>query len=880
MILEPDGIYARLRKVFSWIQSGHLGEDVLSELVVDDVAISDEAVLWDYKQRLPRLPLGVKPSDSLKETHNVAMQEIVKDAVAFYNSYGGYLVIGVNDDRVALGYADEFDVSDLNKRIHGAVGHTVACSYRVFKYRTKESAVIDLGLLFIPRRANNETPAQFRKNSSSRPNGSLIYRAREFYIRDLDQCRPAESTEDFEFLFSPNKRSVIADIPELSPPLQNNLVVRDFELGRLIGRQAEIAALWSWLADPLSPIRLVWGLGGVGKTSLVYTFAERLIFGAPGSFEKLIWLSAKQRTFSALKNEFVDTIRSDFLDIETFLMALLLELGFPSQQLDPDWGREELVEQVIHHLEAFSSVVVVDDVDTLKSEEQQEIFHLILQIFARARSKAIMTARLSLGAPATQFIEVRGLPLPDFAEFVREKVSILRLPGKIAAADNVAKLHELTDGSPMFALSVLRLVSLGDDFEQALKFWKGADGNDVRRAAFEREVQRLTVDEARVLLCCAYLSTTPVPVVATILEITRFQIQKALDRLLQFSMIAFDAEDGRDGMAVTVPQTVSLMIDVLEKKVPEFSLVRDRCKAQLDLVANSRQFVSDTISRSFSAAREGNHELALSMVTAALGKLPEHPDLHCVQGRLFFHRGPDFYGQGEEAFKRAEELGCQRRELYDYWLRLKQEMRDWEGIVALGRVAQKKQSDPDYCLVRTRAFTNLGDAAVSASLPKAEQIYLDGLVDIRSVFRDYGDFTGSKNLRDAQRVLVHRWMGVVRTLSEREGNPKRLFNACFHGFSTYRMRDEGLIMLGAEALAAAAGDLPKRKFSEPVLKSFVEDVGRLENMIKQLEQENRGGQTTLAKRLAQLRNSVTVRIAVYETTRPPKSGGSKTATRS
>ena len=60
-------------------------------------------------------------------------------------------------------------------------------------------------------------------------------------------------------------------------------------------------------------------------------------------------------------------------------------------------------------------------------------------------------------------------------------------------------------------MSVLRLVFLGERFADALQSWQGADGDAVREAAFSKEVSRLNLLEARVLLCAAYLAyTSPV----------------------------------------------------------------------------------------------------------------------------------------------------------------------------------------------------------------------------------------------------------------------------------------------------------------------------------------------------------------------------------
>jgi hypothetical protein len=85
---DQDSIYARKRRVFSLIQNGSIGSDVLQELLPNGQPHLFEKPLWDYKEELPVGPPG--PTKVQTEHHSARMAEIVKDVVAFYNSLGGY----------------------------------------------------------------------------------------------------------------------------------------------------------------------------------------------------------------------------------------------------------------------------------------------------------------------------------------------------------------------------------------------------------------------------------------------------------------------------------------------------------------------------------------------------------------------------------------------------------------------------------------------------------------------------------------------------------------------------------------------------------------------------------------------------------------------
>ena len=95
--LDLDSAYKTRAAIFARVELGQLDGSVLDHLFRSGKAILDEAILWDFKAELPVLPVGVRPPDSVREAHDYKMHEIVKDAVAFYNTFGGYLVVGVHD---------------------------------------------------------------------------------------------------------------------------------------------------------------------------------------------------------------------------------------------------------------------------------------------------------------------------------------------------------------------------------------------------------------------------------------------------------------------------------------------------------------------------------------------------------------------------------------------------------------------------------------------------------------------------------------------------------------------------------------------------------------------------------------------------------------
>src|SRR5271163_5029971 len=93
---EIDSALIRRNSVAALVQEGAIDDRVVAQLVRQGLAIGDEAVLWDFKRELP-VPPAQKIAQALSEKYDLEFSEIVKDSVAFYNTFGGYLVTGIDD---------------------------------------------------------------------------------------------------------------------------------------------------------------------------------------------------------------------------------------------------------------------------------------------------------------------------------------------------------------------------------------------------------------------------------------------------------------------------------------------------------------------------------------------------------------------------------------------------------------------------------------------------------------------------------------------------------------------------------------------------------------------------------------------------------------
>ena len=339
----------RRRALSTLIGQGCVDERVIQELLPDGVPLPDEDLLWDYKEMLP--VLDANPSQDTKDEYGYKMGEVAKDVVSFYNTYGGYLIIGVRDiDHSICGFNRDFDVNDLCKKIHGATRETIDAKFRSVAMRGAAEGKA-IGILFIPQRPKDHDPVQFLKDAPASKLNKRAYQANDIYMRSREECRRAMTAADFALLFN-RERLGIASLASDSKYIENNLPAKDPNLVEFVGRDAQLDDLWRWFVDRYTAVKLLSGSGGVGKTSIAWAFCDAVSRNPPSGLEKVVWLTAKKMN-AALLGKYVDIAHTHFSDLTSLLLALLGELGVPGNQMSEDPSREELIEECISALKTW-----------------------------------------------------------------------------------------------------------------------------------------------------------------------------------------------------------------------------------------------------------------------------------------------------------------------------------------------------------------------------------------------------------------------------------------------------------------------------------------------------------------------------------------------
>jgi tetratricopeptide (TPR) repeat protein len=817
-IFNQESPFSIRRRLYISIQNEEIGQNVVNDLLPRGNPHLFDRQMWDYKIELPMAPASVKPSADEKQSYDAKLAEVMKDVASFYNSYGGYLVIGISDNpRAVTGFSKYFDCDELNKRIKGATRHEIGCMFAIHDVSVHQE-VKKVGLLFVPQRPDNVPPAQFNKDAPASATGKKEYLKGDIYLRQSDECIPAKASEDFAFLCSQGRRRFIAaELVSVTTPLSNNLRERDPGFIRFVGRDNYLQELWQWLLDRFSPGKLLAGVGGIGKTTIAREFAEQLTKNSPSGFERVIWFSAKKRFYTTVMGKYVPTMRVDFADTPTLLRALLLELGWPESSTNPDWSIDELMDEVIDSLRVIPSLVIVDDVDSLEPALQQDVFHTMLQIMTRAinsegvSSRVLLTARLDLGAAPSQVIRVTGLELSEFAEYVKMTASSMSIPWPLKTqSQQMKEFHKVSSGSPSFGASILRLISLGEGLNSALSKWRGSEGNDVRAFAFEKELNNLSDSQIRTLYVMCIFGDSSQLELKQITQSNDTLLMDDLAELRKYHLVSTGGETPKGGARLIVPSWIRLMKDLIKSKVRDPNRLEQACSKARRESPDVEGEVGRLVYRVVALWRNNSMDDALEVAKQAKTNFPSNPDLRCLLGRSYLLISPPQPRQAEAAFRKAHELKCKRVELLQLWVEAKKLLGDWIGILEIMSTATKDVLSEDNVLIRAEAYTNLGDLAIkSGDYITATKHLLSGIDEIEDALERNPVIGRKRELLSMRALLYQSYILMLDKTISNSNNYFDIWHAVARAYRRSSISDTTL-RLGVERLKGWWAAVEKR----------------------------------------------------------------------
>jgi len=755
-------------ELFQLIRNTEIGVEVTKSLFPGGVPLSFETELWDFKRKAPAL--GESPDADTRESHKREMHELIKDIVAFHNSYGGYIIFGVEDagENRVLGWSRTLDLGDISKRIKSHTGQDIELFQNSLKVGERNILV-----LLVPRRRRSEDPVKFIKQGPSTPTKKPAYQKGSTYIRKLDECRPAEnSAEDWAFLFSDRVFSLTTEstAKEIIP---SNLPSRDPDMVQFVGREKELSALRSWALDKRSPVKLISGIGGLGKTSVAYHFCEELASAGAGDFEYIAWVSAKRTTYAALRGNMVKTTRHDFSTVKELLQSLVALLAVQSS-IGDETDEDEYADILVDALTYTPSFVVVDDLDSLSPEEQRKCATVMQEIGFRtvdrehAASKFLLTSRLDQGLSPTSVVKISGLDEEAFSLHIDnlcDQFELNRFQPRL-----IKQIYSTSSGSPLFASAIVRMTSMGEKPKEVCGTWASYDGEDVREFAFKRELDRLSVGSASVLLAVVKLGEVSLDELLEAIEVSRKSLFEHINELQSFHLLGKKENDQGDVVLSTSKELI-VSAGILKKKLGQRAQeVERRCAVIRKNQGDQTREVGRSIRKILQCLEDGEAKQALVLATDLSRRNPLNGDTWCILARAYLSVKPQEYRKADDACSNALRYSCTRIELFDYVVESKKGIGDWQGLksYAEGKRFMSKDRDPGLDSYLFAVFKLIALAGERGSHFEASKHAMDCVRKISDKIQNSYLLPAFFNriMRDQNRLaglaLKHRKMSVER----------------------------------------------------------------------------------------------------------------------
>lgn len=613
------------QEIYESILCGDVSKSVIEKLINSDgTCLPKECELWDYKRTFD----GTK--DSYLKT--------LKSIISFHNTFGGYIVFGVEEiekDTTFILTGVESNLIDqqmLRGQFDRFFNQRLDLTYVELNISTHSKSVL-VGLLHIPKRDKRIHSIAAKIDGADSKN-KIILQKDAVYIRKIDECKQVVSQSDFEFLVS--ERDFNIQEPEFKKARKNviehNLPDKNFICPNFIGRFEIIQELWSWLSDDFQYTKVLAADGGKGKTSIAYEFSQLIIKSGTELFEQVIWLTAKKKQFKAGYNQYVGLPETHYKDLETLLIEICLRTGFLPEELK-EFTLQQLQRSAREGLTLIPSFIVVDDIDSNSPDEQRRIMEIARSI-SNTSSRVLMTTRANNIYSRDSSILVPGLSGDEYKDLVESMCNSIGL--QKLNEKNIEKLAKASEGSPLFTESILRLCKLGLSVDKAIIDWSGKSGDAVREAALRKEVTELSPEAMKVLLTISYVGSLSLSELHQYTDFENSEISasiESLGNLFLINSIEFIEEEPRFETTSSISKLVlSIANDMVPNADEYIRRIRDICEG---LEANSQTHIPEVgaaVRQCNSLLKEKRYDDSRNTARALLKKprYKENSDLYFI----------------------------------------------------------------------------------------------------------------------------------------------------------------------------------------------------------------------------------------------------------
>jgi Predicted transcriptional regulator containing an HTH domain and an uncharacterized domain shared with the mammalian protein Schlafen len=517
-----------------------------------------------------------------KEIYSVSSPtgiEIVKDIVSFANSKGGHIIFGVTNNYKWVGLDERSDekIDDANlynlidKYIDGHVDVIIAL--QTIDKREFVICYIKPSANVIPFKIDGKF---MKTDRQKKQHEEVVFRKGDVY------CRRGSRSIKADHIFYKQKShqfQVVHNLPSYSP------------FHRFIGRDSQMEQLHRLLQHENTRLLQVDGIGGIGKTSLVYHYCTLLSKKSiDHNFDFIIWMSGKRTYLTPAGERKIRNYIASYDDVVNEISA------FFDTHLTDDI---DITEQIIKLLNQYNVLVIIDNLETLIEDELTEMLFNLPK-----NSKAILTTRESISDFQMSKITLDGLKKDDFVEFI--EFEYRRLKNSSVSdkyKDNIDELYILTKGMPLAAQLVVNQLAYDAPIKYVLDGLRsGKTYESLLSFCFRGSVERISIVAKKVLYILSIADNEKLFSINDLKYISGFsddQLHIAIQELSKLTLCFTDrTHDGHVGygthhlMKLYIrQQEIPDRIEILKKYeqfVDELRLIADATVSEEQYLVNTR----------------------------------------------------------------------------------------------------------------------------------------------------------------------------------------------------------------------------------------------------------------------------------------------------
>lgn len=653
------------RKLASFVRAGTLDPSLFECLESNADPAPIECELLDYKESIPE--------------DRVGLVKLIADIVALHNTYGGYLIFGVaeveRDSKFEYRGSgrDEFPLSKIRDLVREFTGTRIEIHSRRLEtpLRNDAGSPLCVDALYVPKRIAKSPPIAFRKKGPHNADNRPIFLEDAVFYRNGDQTLQASVRVGYELhgerICPYESRNLTpGSFAHHIPRISHNLPDRNFICADLVGRRETLDALWDWLHDEFSRVKVLCGEGGLGKTSIAYHFAIELCSTPGVEFEQVVWLTAKRQQFIGIDNTYRSVPETHFSTHEE-LLRLMCDSMAALPPAEENQSERQLKRALQESANLIPTLFIIDDVDSLTVEEQRKTFELGF-VFAGTQSRMLLTTRINQSFSTTVATQISGLSAPAFSQYldsVRVRLNLRSLSEK-----EKSLFFEASGGSPLFGESLYRLTKLHPP-SQAAREWKGHRGDEVRAAAYAREVAQLSQEAKRVLVAASFMQTASITELSEVTGYPPMVLEDCIQELTSLYLVS-DLQISDEPRFRVEANTQKHVIAGADALVPDSQSIIAKIRSIRSRQTQGRgdrgnKRVGAAINQAFAQVKAGKVEDALVTIDSAERSITNHPDLLATRARLLLRTDPPRNSDAARSARQAFENGSRKEVMFLCW---------------------------------------------------------------------------------------------------------------------------------------------------------------------------------------------------------------------